>query len=229
LRTTGFDRNRDAGGEGTSAHRHHHRPHLRQHVEDLQPARAIARDHGLVVEGGHEAGVLLLRVAQRRVLRLVVARPDEVELHRVLAELGDLGGGGVSLDEQLGPFDPEGAAREGDAERVVARRSGDDAAAELVRREREQLVERATRLEGPRVLAVLLLQPELDTGLAREERRALERRLPDVRRDSGARGFDVGEGDAHAESSLPRRTTSRTRRSRSDVCVRWFVMQTRIA
>ena len=198
--------------------------------EDLQPARPVARDHGFVVVGGDEHGSGLFRPGEGRALGFVVGGSDEVQAHRVLAELGDLGGSGVLLDEELRPFDAERLAGVGDPERVVARGGGRrDRAGARPGASESSLLSGAAGLEGAGVLAVLLLQPEIDSRRPREQGRPLERRLPHVGGDARARRLDVMKGHAHSASSFPRRTTSRTRRSRSSRRVRWLVMQTRSA
>ena len=110
-------------------------PKPRQLLGELEPDRALAGDHPLVLERVDERRAGLRRELARRRHRLVEAGPDELDLRAVVPGRVDLGHRRV-LRHEDGGRDAGLARCPGDRLAVVARARGDDAGGSLLARER---------------------------------------------------------------------------------------------
>jgi hypothetical protein len=154
-----LDGRSNARQQPAAADRHVHVGRVRQLVDDLQPERALPRDDPRMVEWRHHRQAPLVaealglafafggRRAREEHLRAIPPRP--VDLH-------SRGGGGHHDDCRRAEL----CRRTGQGLSVVARRIGDDSAAQLVRPELSHHVGGAADLEGASDLEVLALEPQ---------------------------------------------------------------------
>ena len=88
MRTSGLSArsaDRDPGREPAAADRDHERPEVRQLLDELEPDRALPRDHALVLEGVDERRAARLDALLRGGHRLVEAGADELDVGAVAA------------------------------------------------------------------------------------------------------------------------------------------------
>ena len=161
-------------------------------LEELEPDRALARDHGVVLERMDQRRAGPLDVLERCLHRLLEDRADELDVRAVVARRVDLRHRRVLRheDRRVGPL-LAGRVRDGLAVVPGARR--DDAGGPLLVGQHRDLVDRATDLERACPLEVLRLQQDLPAAQPRERLRAEERRDTRVVADPLARILDVSE------------------------------------
>ena len=167
----------DAGDQAAAADRHEDRVHGAAGLaDDLHADRALPGDHVVVIEGMHEAQLLLLR-QQQRVLEGGVEHIAVQDHART--PVGDR----LHLDRGRGQrhdhhgADPASLRRQRHALRMVAGGGRDHAARRRLGVEVCDLVEGAAQLEGKHRLQVFALEPQLIAESARQARSLLERRF----------------------------------------------------
>src|SRR5262249_18778062 len=138
-------------------------------------------------------------------------RGDAVALDLRRAARHENGGGGIEM-----------LRRVRDAESMVARGAGDDAARPDVRCERREYVERTAQLERAGGLRVLELEIDVAAGDVAQRRASKERRPFDERPNAVACGDDIGRAKIgeHASKLVTgdvRRATCDVRRAACDV------------
>jgi hypothetical protein len=157
------DRRGDAGDQAAAADRGDHRIDLGAVFQDFQADGALAGNHQRIVEGVDQGQILFRGVGQGEFLGLAVAfagtqyrraqRFGALDLGHRRAHRHHDGGG----DAQL-------SGMPGDALRVISGGHRDHPGAARLRRQADQLDQRAARLEGAGELQVLELQADVDAG-----------------------------------------------------------------
>jgi len=170
---------RATGGQPRTADRHHETIERRLIFQHLQRDSTLPRNDGRIVIGMHEDKVLARRqlVRESRGLRQGFAfkqhargmMPGPRHLHK---------------RRRFRHHNRRGDSKEmrviGDALRVVAGGHRDNTALRFLRRQRQQLVGRATLLERRGELLVLQLEPDLGTRDVRQRARLDQRRANDA-------------------------------------------------
>ena len=199
IRANAARSHRDASDEPPAADRHDDGVDVGRLIKQLKAQRALAGDHGLVVERVHQGraplGGELLRDGKRRREGL----PAQQHLGTEDAGLTHLGVRRVPGHDD-GDRDIQPAAVIRQRLGVVARRHGDDAAFSLALVQEAQTVECAALLERGRELEVLELQQQFP---ARERRERPRRRQGGDRHmlgDAAPGGADGGEIDHHGSA-----------------------------
>ena len=169
-------------------------------LEHLEGEGALPGHDQGIVERAHERPALALCRGLRRSLRVVERLALEHDGRAVAAGRGLLGE--RCTDRHVdGGGDAEGACRERNALRVVARTRGDDPGFPLGRRQVGEPVGGAADLERARLLQVLGLEQDLGARPVRERGRREHGRVQCDAVEPGPRGEDVVEADHRRRES----------------------------
>ena len=169
-----LDRHRDPARQPAATDRDEDDRDVRQVLDELEADRPLAGDDPIVVEGRDDLEPALGGELLGHPLALVAGRADD-------DDLGAIGRHPFALDRRrVGRHHDdrrrtEQARRSSDALGMVARRVGDDAAPELLRRQRRDRGVGAAQLEGPDRLERLGLQEPSQLGRSERHERGAGR------------------------------------------------------
>src|SRR5690606_9808068 len=190
-----------------AADRHDDARQVRDLFQQLEPDGALAGNDEVVIEGVHHGEPLFGFEPARLDHCVRDGRAGQHDPRAVAPRVGELDQR-CALRHHDGGGDAEPLAMVGHRLRVVAGAGRDDAAPPLLRREREQAVQRATVLERARALEVLQLDAQAAGHDIRERQRGRARREHDAAADPVPGGVDVGER-GHRRNKVGRLTRLR--------------------
>src|SRR5687768_10824940 len=213
VRRHGLDDRADARDQSGTADRDDDRLHARGLLEDLDAQRSLAGDDVFVVVRGKEGEPLRFRKLQgtRSCIDHVVA--VQLDGGAELTAVRDFDQR-RELRHDDGHRDAKQAAVIGHAQRVVACRCCNDAAAPLFRRQAQQGIACPAFLEAAGALQIIELAPDARTGELRERNRLDAGRFVNAATDAFPRGEHVVQRNHRVQngSVVPGRTSRSTRR-----------------